>query len=167
MIMLTGLLGFMAVACSWSEIQRHVGFFHLNLLWSLGGVIGVFLAIDMFLFFFFWEMMLVPVYFLIALWGHSGSGRQEPDLCGHQVLHFYPGRRPDHAGRYPCAGLHQLLANPGAELRLPRTCWVRRWLRMWKWPADAVFLHGVCREVAGGAVPFLAAGRPRPGTYRR
>ena len=54
MIMLTGLLGFMAVACSWSEIQRHVGFFHLNLLWSLGGVIGVFLAIDMFLFFFFW-----------------------------------------------------------------------------------------------------------------
>ncbi|RZU46819.1 NADH dehydrogenase subunit M [Fluviicoccus keumensis] len=73
MIMLTGLLGFMAVACSWSEIQRHVGFFHLNLLWSLGGVIGVFLAIDMFLFFFFWEMMLVPVYFLIALWGHSGT----------------------------------------------------------------------------------------------
>jgi len=73
MVALTGILGFLAVACSWSEIQRHVGFFHLNLLWSLGGVIGVFLAIDMFLFFFFWEMMLVPVYFLIALWGHSGS----------------------------------------------------------------------------------------------
>ena len=72
-VMLTGLLGIMAIGCSWTEIQRHVGFFHLNLLWSLGGVIGVFISLDMFLFFFFWEMMLVPVYFLIALWGHAGS----------------------------------------------------------------------------------------------
>ena len=73
MVLLTGLLGVMAIGCSWSEIQKHVGFFHLNLLWSLGGVIGVFLALDMFLFFFFWEMMLVPIYFLIALWGHAGA----------------------------------------------------------------------------------------------
>lgn len=36
-------------------------------------MIGVFTAIDMFLFFFFWEMMLVPMYFLIALWGHKAS----------------------------------------------------------------------------------------------
>lgn len=73
MVGLTALLGILAVGCSWGEIQKNVGFFHLNLLWSLGGVIGVFIAIDMFLFFFFWEMMLVPIYFLIALWGHSGS----------------------------------------------------------------------------------------------
>ncbi len=78
MLLLTGLLGMMAVICSWREIQRHVGFFHLNLLWNLGGVIGVFLALDLFLFFVFWEMMLVPMYFLIALWGHNaqdGKGR--------------------------------------------------------------------------------------------
>ncbi len=74
MVALTGFLGVAAVACSWNEIQRRVGFFHLNLLWSLGGVIGVFLAIDMFLFFFFWEMMLVPIYFLIAIWGHDVVG---------------------------------------------------------------------------------------------
>lgn len=74
MVALTALLGIMAVGCSWNEIQRRVGFFHLNLLWSLGGVIGVFLAIDMFLFFFFWEMMLVPIYFLIAIWGHDAIG---------------------------------------------------------------------------------------------
>ncbi|MHB0774725.1 NADH-quinone oxidoreductase subunit M [Halomonas sp. WWR20] len=73
MIALTGFLGVLAVLCSWQEIVRRVGFFHLNLLWILGGVVGVFLAIDLFLFFFFWEMMLVPMYFLIALWGHSGS----------------------------------------------------------------------------------------------
>src|SRR5690606_23364682 len=73
MILLTGLHGVLSVLCSWSEIVRRVGFFHLNLLWILGGVIGVFLALDLFLFFFFWEMMLVPMYFLIALWGHSGE----------------------------------------------------------------------------------------------
>lgn len=73
MLMLTGLLGMLAVACSWKEIDRNVGFFHLNLLWNLGGVSGVFLSVDMFLFFFFWEMMLVPMYFLIALWGHKGA----------------------------------------------------------------------------------------------
>lgn len=74
MVLLTGFLGVLAVACSWREIDRHVGFFYLNLLWNLGGVIGIFLAIDMFLFFFFWEMMLVPMYFLIALWGHNTPG---------------------------------------------------------------------------------------------
>ncbi|MEL0055063.1 MAG: NADH-quinone oxidoreductase subunit M, partial [Pseudomonas aeruginosa] len=56
MVALTGLLGVLSVLCSWNEIQRRIGFFHLNLLWILGGVIGVFLAIDLFLFFFFWEM---------------------------------------------------------------------------------------------------------------
>ncbi|WP_166252912.1 NADH-quinone oxidoreductase subunit M [Marinobacter salicampi] len=73
LIALTGFLGVLAVLCSWQEIVRRVGFFHLNLLWILGGVVGVFLALDLFLFFVFWEMMLVPMYFLIALWGHSGS----------------------------------------------------------------------------------------------
>ena len=73
MLLLTGFLGVLAVACSWREIENHVGFFYLNLLWNLGGVIGVFLAVDLFLYFFFWEMMLVPMFFLIALWGHKGA----------------------------------------------------------------------------------------------
>ncbi len=74
MVMLTGFIGMLAVGCSWSEVQKYIGFFHLNLLWILGGVIGVFLALDMFLFFFCWEMMLVPMYFLISLWGHNAPG---------------------------------------------------------------------------------------------
>lgn len=73
LVVLTALLGLMAVICSWREIDQRVGFFHLNLLWNLGAVIGVFLTLDLFLFFFLWEAMLVPMYFLIALWGHSGS----------------------------------------------------------------------------------------------
>ena len=76
MLILTGILGVLSVLCSWSEIQHRIGFFHLNLMWILGGVAGVFLAMDLFLFFFFWEMMLVPMYFLIALWGHSGEGKK-------------------------------------------------------------------------------------------
>ncbi len=81
MIALTAFLGIMAVGCSWGEIQRRVGFFHLNLLWSLGGVIGVFLAIDLFLFFFFWELMLLPIYFLIALWGHNATGGKSKEYA--------------------------------------------------------------------------------------
>ena len=73
LVVLTGFLGILSVLCSWREIQRRTGFFHLNLMWIIGGVVGVFLALDLFLFFFFWEVMLVPMYFLIALWGHSAS----------------------------------------------------------------------------------------------
>jgi NADH-quinone oxidoreductase subunit M len=74
LVILTNFLGLMAVICSWREIDRNVGFFHLNLLWNLGGVVGVFVTLDLFLFFFLWEMMLVPMYFLIALWGHNAPG---------------------------------------------------------------------------------------------
>ncbi len=71
LILLTGLLGILSVACSWNEIQDRAGFFHFSLLWVLAAIIGVFLALDLFLFYFFWEMMLVPMYFLIAIWGHE------------------------------------------------------------------------------------------------
>ena len=80
MLLLTSFLGVLAVVCSWSEVQKKIGFFHLNLLWIIGAVVGVFLAMDLFLFFFFWEMMLIPMYFLVALWGHNsadGKGRVE------------------------------------------------------------------------------------------
>jgi NADH-quinone oxidoreductase subunit M len=71
LILLTLFLGLTAVLTSWREIQQRSGFFHFNLLWGLAGVLGVFLAVDLFLFFVFWEIMLVPMYFLIAIWGHE------------------------------------------------------------------------------------------------
>ncbi len=71
LIVLTAFLGVVAVACSWTEIGERTGFFHFNLLWTLAGAVGVFLALDLFLFFFLWELMLVPMYFLIAIWGHE------------------------------------------------------------------------------------------------
>ena len=74
LILLTLILGIIAVISSWNEIDRRPGFFQANLLWSLTGVVGVFLAVDLFLFFLFWEVMLVPMYLLIAIWGHEQRG---------------------------------------------------------------------------------------------
>lgn len=71
MVLLTLFLGLMAVAASWREIRARSGFYYFNVLWTLAGVLGVFLALDLFLFFVFWEVMLVPMYFVIALWGHE------------------------------------------------------------------------------------------------
>ncbi|MCC7416807.1 MAG: NADH-quinone oxidoreductase subunit M [Acidobacteria bacterium] len=71
LILLTGFLGIMSVACSWSEIQDRVDSFHFQLMWVLAAIVGVFLALDLFLFYFLWEMMLVPMYFLIGIWGHE------------------------------------------------------------------------------------------------
>ena len=71
LMLLTFLLGIMAVLVSWKEIQVGVGFFHFNLMLILAGILGVFLAVDLFLFYFMWELMLVPMYFLIAIWGHE------------------------------------------------------------------------------------------------
>jgi NADH-quinone oxidoreductase subunit M len=71
LIVLTFFLGVVGIIASWTEIRSGVGFFHFNLMWILAGIVGVFLAVDLFLFYFAWELMLVPMYFLIALWGHE------------------------------------------------------------------------------------------------
>ena len=71
LVVLTFLLGIAGVLASWREIRQGVGFFHFNLLWVLAGIAGVFLAVDLFLFYFAWELMLVPMVFLIAIWGHE------------------------------------------------------------------------------------------------
>jgi NADH-quinone oxidoreductase subunit M len=69
---LTLLLGAVAVLASWTEVDSRPGLFHGHLLWTLAGAVGVFCALDLFAFFVFWEVMLVPMYFLIAGWGHEG-----------------------------------------------------------------------------------------------
>ncbi len=71
MLLLSFFLGIVAVLISWKEINERVGFFHFNLLLIMAGIVGVFMALDLFLFYFFWELMLVPMYFLIGIWGHE------------------------------------------------------------------------------------------------
>ncbi len=71
MLMLTFALIALSVAASWRGIRRRVGLFHFHLMWAGAGLAGVFMALDLLLFYFFFELMLVPLYFLIALWGHE------------------------------------------------------------------------------------------------
>lgn len=71
LILLTSILGVMGVLVSWNEIQRHVKAFHFFLLAIQTGVLGVFLATDLFVFFLFWELQSVPMFFLIGIWGHE------------------------------------------------------------------------------------------------
>lgn len=71
LVILTAFLGLIAVGASWTDIRERVGFFHFNILWITTAILGVFLSLDLFLFYFFWEMMLIPMYFLIVLWGHE------------------------------------------------------------------------------------------------
>lgn len=71
LILLTLFLGILSVLTSWKGITKNVGFYHFNLLWILAGIIGVFTSLDLFLFYSFWEVMLIPMYFLIGIWGHE------------------------------------------------------------------------------------------------
>jgi len=73
LVALTVILGLISLGAAWGEIVERSGFFYFNLLWTLAGVIGVFTALDLFLFFFFWEVMLIPMYFIIAIWGHENK----------------------------------------------------------------------------------------------
>lgn len=71
MIILSCILSIIAVLSSWEETKKNCGFFYFNLMFILSSVIGIFLSMDMILFFFFWELILLPMYFLISLWGHK------------------------------------------------------------------------------------------------
>ena len=73
LVILTLFLGAMATGAAWREIMQRPGFFYFNLLWTLAGVVGVFTALDLLLFFFFWEVMLIPMYLIIAIWGHENK----------------------------------------------------------------------------------------------
>ncbi|HET7276264.1 MAG TPA: NADH-quinone oxidoreductase subunit M [Longimicrobiaceae bacterium] len=69
MVLLTTLLLPLSVLGSWSYIQDRRNAYYAMLLALTTGVVGVFVAMDMFLFYVFWEMMLIPMYFLIGVWG--------------------------------------------------------------------------------------------------
>jgi NADH-quinone oxidoreductase subunit M len=71
LVLLTTLLTPISILASWKSIDQRVKGFFICLLVLETGVIGVFVSLDLFLFFLFWEMMLIPMYFLIGIWGHG------------------------------------------------------------------------------------------------
>ena len=69
MILLTTLMGVIAVLSSWTAITERLKEFYIFMLTLQVGMLGAFMALDFLLFFVFWEVMLVPMYFLIGIWG--------------------------------------------------------------------------------------------------
>src|SRR5207302_10270026 len=69
LIMLTTLLGWISILSSWTAIETRVKEYYVWFLILQTGMLGVFMALDFFLFFVFWEAMLVPMYLLIGIWG--------------------------------------------------------------------------------------------------
>src|SRR5215467_6495539 len=71
LILLTTLMGFIAVLSSWTAITERVKEYYIFLLVLQTGMLGAFMSLDFLLFFLFWEVMLVPMYFLIGIWGSA------------------------------------------------------------------------------------------------
>jgi NADH-quinone oxidoreductase subunit M len=71
LILLTTMIGFIAVLSSWNAITERLKEYYVFLLVLQTGMLGAFMALDFLLFFLFWEVMLVPMYFLIGIWGSA------------------------------------------------------------------------------------------------
>jgi NADH-quinone oxidoreductase subunit M len=71
LVILTTFLTPISILASWSSINQRIKEFFVMLLMLEVGVVGVFVSLDLFLFFLFWEVMLIPMAFLIGIWGHE------------------------------------------------------------------------------------------------
>ena len=71
LVILSTLLTPICVLVSWKHIEQRVKLFYAFLLLLEFGLIGVFVSLDLFLFYVFWEVALVPMYFLVGIWGHE------------------------------------------------------------------------------------------------
>ncbi len=71
LVMLTAVISILVVLCSYADVEERVKEYYVCILFLETGMLGVFLSLDFFLFYIFWEIMLVPMYFLIGIWGHG------------------------------------------------------------------------------------------------
>ncbi len=69
LIVLTTVLTVLAILASWTNITHSIKGYFISMLLLQVGMIGVFVSLDLFLFYVFWEVMLIPMYFIIGLWG--------------------------------------------------------------------------------------------------
>src|SRR5688500_10107285 len=69
LVLLTALLGFIAMLSSWNAITHRIKEYYAYFLFLQFAMLGVVLALDFLLFFVFWELVLIPMYFIIAIWG--------------------------------------------------------------------------------------------------
>ena len=95
-MILTTFLTPLAILSSWQSMTKRVKPFMICLLTLETGMIGVFCALDLVLFYVFWEVMLIPMYFLIGVWG----GERRIYAAVKFILYTMVGFAP-HAGRHP------------------------------------------------------------------
>jgi NADH-quinone oxidoreductase subunit M len=69
MVLLTTMITLVAMLCSWNSIRHRTKLYYAMMLLLETGVLGVFLSLDLFLFYVFWDLVLVPMYFLIGIYG--------------------------------------------------------------------------------------------------
>ena len=197
LVILTSFLSLLAMSASWPIVKNVRAYCILFLLLETG-MLGVFLALDFFLFYVFWEVMLLPMYFLIGIWG--GPRREYAAikfflftlvgsvlmLMAMLMLYFASDLhklRPEQlAACHDRATKRPTPARSGKDntrRRTPSTCW--------PWPRSATrpnrrstrhaalgkslvvgvpaAVHRLYHQAAGGAVPHLAARRPRGGAH--
>ncbi len=166
LVLLTGLVSVLACLASWSIEKQVKGYFSLFLL-LMASMMGVFVALDLFLFYVFFEVMLLPMYFLIGVWG--GENREYAAikfllytlfgsvfiLVAVLVLYFWPG---DAVGR-PGSTAHTF-----DIVELTRVASTDGVLRHAHPELDLrSVLDRLLRQAAVVPVPHLAPRRPRPG----
>ncbi len=142
LMLLTTFLGVIAILSSWAAIKDRVKEYYIIMLALQTGMLGVFIALDFFLFYVFWEVMLVPMYFLIGIWGGPrklyaaikfflytllGSVLM---LLGILALYFYYPRVTGGAATFDITEFIRVLG----PLRNPE------WLEMQKWVFLAFFV---------------------------
>ena len=69
LLLLTTFISFLSILCSWNSIAGRAKFYYAMMLLLEAGVIGVFISLDLFLFYLFWDLVLVPMYFIIGIFG--------------------------------------------------------------------------------------------------
>ncbi len=161
LILLTTILTVLCILASWKSITTGVKGYFISMLLLTTGMIGVFCALDLFLFYVFWEVMLIPMYFIIGFWG--GPRRVYAAikfvlftmfgsllmLVGILYLYFAYHTA---TGEYT----FDLLKITRMQIGVPAAALAVRRVRA-----------GVCDQSAAVPVPYLAAGRPRSGADRR
>lgn len=85
MVVLTTFLGFMVILISWKEHKRVKEYFGWLLLLETS-ILGVFASLDLLLFFIFWEIEIIPMYFLISIWG---AGRKEYSAMKYVIFTLF------------------------------------------------------------------------------
>jgi NADH-quinone oxidoreductase subunit M len=88
LLILTTLLSPLSLIASWNSIDNKVKEYAFSFLLLTVGMLGAFLALDLFLFYVFWELMLVPMYLIIGIWGGTAE-----DLRGGEVRPLHDGRQ--------------------------------------------------------------------------